>query len=284
MIATCEPLVMTAEDYHADLTRDSHSSLDLFRESRERYAMLRIHRNVKAKPATVAQEYGGECHVYVLEPELFASHFEVGDGPINPTTGRPYGRTSQKYTAWAESVGRPVITSERLEELEAMRAGIMRNEFARDALESPGLVERVFHWEDELTGLPLKCRPDKLLDSGLVVDLKTSSRDISPDGFARTIEKMGYHRQAALYLDGLDANGIAATNFAFIVVDTEFPHECAVHEIGERSIEAGRRQNRRTLDELARCRRENEWSGRWRGDLVRVDISEWALKREGVMG
>lgn len=268
---------MTANDaYHADLSRDSHSSLQLFRRGRERYHAIRIAKTIEEDEPTASMIFGSLFHTYCLERDTFADHYAACE-KLDKRTKEGKWKWEQFQTAHA---GKTIITQDDLSTADAMFLGVMRNKHAQQLLEAEGKNEQPIFWEDA-SGLPLKCKPDRALLRRLIVDLKTTD-DISPDGFGRTIFNYGYHCQAALYVDGL-ASAMEGEEFpfVFIAVSKEPPHETAVYTLPPRAIDLGRAANRTTLVELAQCRRTGDFSGRWGGDIHECDLPRWAYANIG---
>ena len=95
----------------------------------------------------------------------------------------------------------------------------------------------------------------------LIVDLKTTM-DASPDAFARTAANFNYPLQAAYYVDGLQAAGIASpdavTSFVFLVVEKTPPYGVAVYTLPEDAIEPRSQPVPEcALDLRGRCRHEH---------------------------
>lgn len=272
----------TNEAYHADLTADSHSSLELFRDSRERYEGERITGRIKQKPPTPEMEFGTLCHSFILEHESFYDCYAVCKRTQKKTsTGKVDLRTTEGKEAWKaaeeENPGKVVVDPEDLLKAMAMYDGIMRNREARAAMESEGVNENPVCWTDGPTGMRLKCKPDRALKSGMVVDLKTTD-DISPSGFSRTIYNMGHHRQAALYIAGLFASGQECP-FLFIAVSRTPPHETACHTLVTRAIDLGTKENRETLRDLSTCRLLGDFTGQWSSSIHEVDLPQYAYSQ-----
>ena len=67
-------------------------------------------------------------------------------------------------------------------------------------------------------------------------------------------------------------------SFIFIVASREWPHGCAVYTLGEHIVEAGRRQNRELLRDLARRKAANDWDDRTSDEIQEInDFPQWAL-------
>ncbi len=259
------------ETYHLDYSRDSHSSLEMFRRSIEEYAAVRVHRTMMPPEPTPAMVFGAAFHTFILEPDRFQRDYAV-----SPTFDRRTKNGKEAAAQWAaENAGKIPVAVEDLDLMEAMLAGLRRNRFAVGAIDSAGVVETPVEWDCEQTGLALKCRPDKVLASGLIVDLKTTN-EIEPVEFAKTVANFGYHRQAALYLAGLSRRGITGP-FLFVAVSKRPPHESACYVLDPPTIEKGQEQNRLTLAELAERKLNGDWAGRWSNVIETVSLPRWAL-------
>ncbi len=105
-------------------------------------------------------------------------------------------------------------------------------------------------WTDALTGVKCKGRPDYVHRGGVVVDLKTT-KDASPEEFAKVSARLGYHMQAAFYLDGMNATlqeGEDAFNaFVIVAVEQKPPHGIMIYELDDAAIDIGRRDYQRAL-------------------------------------
>lgn len=262
----------TNEEYHACMNADSHSSIDLFRRSRERYAAIRVHRTLRPEPPTPAMAFGTAFGYALLEPHEFAKRYITAKSFDRRTT---LGK-AQAIAFDAAAVGKTPISEEDCSLIRNMIDGVMRNPKARQAIEGAGKVEQSVTWDDPATGLPLKFRPDKLLDNGLIWDLKTAA-DSSPEAWAKACANFGYHRQAALYLDGawqaLQVDG----PFVFVVVGKEPPHECVCYCLDSESLSLGRKQNATAIRELVECKRTGNWSGKWGNRIIETSLPRWAF-------
>jgi hypothetical protein len=119
-----------------------------------------------------------------------------------------------------------------------------------------GLSESTVIWQDEETGLWCKCRPDwrPADDKGVCVDLKTCT-SAEEDDFMGAVRKFGYDVQASFYLDGLKAvTGKSFEIFAFIAVESSYPHRTEVYTMSEEWLAHGRRKYRRLLNKELDCR------------------------------
>jgi exodeoxyribonuclease VIII len=152
-----------------------------------------------------------------------------------------------------------------------MSAVIAENKKALGFLEQPGQCERTFTWTDQPTGIRIKCRPDKLLDCNLVVNLKTCA-DSSPRAFLKTVRQFGYHRSAALEVSGiLKATGIEP-DFMWVAVETEPPHVTRCYSLDSDTFDEAYVENTDLLDEIAERRRNSNWSDRYANQVVELSL------------
>jgi hypothetical protein len=122
-----------------------------------------------------------------------------------------------------------------------MRDAVMAHPKARRLLSGVGDAELSVVWTDAGNGVLCKARLDRwspAIAGGAIVDIKTC-RDASPRVFERSIYEYGYHRQAAMYLAGANANGLSAEHFVVVAVEKEPPFAVAVYRITEGAIDAG---------------------------------------------
>lgn len=268
------PLTCTASEYHADYTRDCHSSLELFRRAVEKYAAIRVHRTMDPDPPTPAMVFGSMFHSFMLEPQAFEMTYV-----ISPKFDLRTKAGKSGAEAWEqENQGKTPITQETLDTIKNMACGLMRCHDARKAISATGMAEEAIGWTDESTGLGMRARLDKILATGLIVDLKTTD-DISPSGFSRTVANYGYYRQAALYMAGarlaLDADG----PFMFIAVSKEAPHETACHVLDDEAIRLGDYENITAISELSSRYASGDWDGQHGKTINLLTLPRWVFSK-----
>ena len=256
---------LTNAEYHAS-PAISKSGLDLIRKAPALYKWRRENPDEQ----TPAMRLGTLTHTAVLEPDRF---------PFD-TIVRPEGidrRTSAGKAAWAafeiQSDGREIITAEEMAKLSAIRDAVHSHPAAAKALAGRPTIEQSIFWD--VDGIDCRCRPDAVTESGVIVDLKTT-RDASPDGFAKSIAQYRYHVQAAFYCDGYRAAfGEAPKGFAFIAVETEPPYLVAVYVASSTMILRGRADYLDDLAKFRECRDTDTWPGYSSAPLT-IDLPKWA--------
>jgi hypothetical protein len=142
------------------------------------------------------------------------------------------------------------------------------------------LSEHTIVWQDDDTGLTLRCRLDLgILDPAIcIADLKCMA-NVDRRFVATQLYRMGYHRQAAFYQMGVEALIGKQLPFVFIAIHTgkETTHQVEVIGLSDRFMELGRQQVRAGLNRLLKARQKNHWRAPSHGQIVIVDPPNYAL-------
>lgn len=237
---------LSNEAYHAH-PAISRSALKLIERSPLHYWHKFYSGQYEATTPTPAMEFGAAVHSAVLEPELFQQAY--GEAPDIART------TKAGKEAWAEAAagGKHLLTKQQLHQIAGIQQALCNHESAQRALTADGVNEASFIATCPQTGLELKCRPDRLLSSGVCIDLKTT-QDASASAFSKAAFNLGYHIQAAFYLKVLElAAGVAPKGFVFLVVEKEAPYGIQVFKCSEDMLSFGLVKVNELLAEVARC-------------------------------
>lgn len=261
----------------------SNSDLSLFLRSPAHYESIKLKGMKRA--STNAQNFGSALHCYILERNLY--DIKVAVAPVVDK------RTNQGKAAWAafqiESDGKIIITEEEAMAIEEIGKKVMSYEkdgkpFLKDILLNNGYPELAMFWRDEDTNTLCRAKADYIHHKKVLVDLKTT-QDASPRGFARSIAKYGYHRQAAMYLWGAsEITGHKYTDFYFIAVEKEPPYAVAVYKASQSMIEQGYREIKKALADLDSCVVKGEFYSYQVNGPEEINLPAWAidLGEEGV--
>ncbi|RSS11364.1 PD-(D/E)XK nuclease-like domain-containing protein [Streptomyces sp. WAC08401] len=266
---------LPAEDYHADRTSISSSGLR---------ALL--------PPGCPAQfKYDRE------HPATPKKEFDLGHAAHKLVLGEGEEIVVTEWDDWRRKVAReerdeiratgaiPLLAHEG-EQVQAMAEAIRRHPIAGPLFASKGVAERSIYWTHRDTGVRLRVRPDWLVvrpDITLIVDLKTAT-DASPDGFSKSIESYSYHQQGALYIDGVQAVGLApeGARFLFVAQSKKPPYLVTVGELRDQDQEIGRARNERALRIYADCTASGQWPD-WTGpvtEIPQIGLPTWAVIRQ----
>ena len=257
---------MNNEEYHANTTHISKSGLDLLAQSPFHYWHKYL--NPKRDPEERNQHFvvGSAVHAAILEPELFANEYwAVNDAAIIAEIGGAKPRATTKYKEWlagqeAANVGREMLSADEFAHCIAMRDAVWAHPAAAMLL-NDGYREQSFFLTEPHTEAPIKIRPDFLNPSiGWITDVKTTD-DASPYSFGKSFYKFGYHKQAAMLLDGMREIDPFVTwkGIAFIAVEKNPPYAVGVYYATAAELELGQAEYRGNLFKYMECRAKNEW-------------------------
>jgi hypothetical protein len=132
---------------------------------------------------------------------------------------------------------------------------IMKDSDAKLMLNN-GLKEHIIAWENEEFGV--KCRG--MLDvynkeSDIIVDLKTT-QDSSYYGFASSVRKFKYYKQAAFYMDAVRAH-----EFYIVAIEKNPPFSINIIQIGNDLLDHGRELYSKDLEIYKYCTDNDYWPG-----------------------
>jgi exodeoxyribonuclease VIII len=246
-------------DYHADPSV-SASHLHAVASSPYHYWSRFLNPSRPPSVQTAAMKLGSLTHCAVLEPDELSSRYGICL-PRNTKAGK-------EMAAEMEAEGIEAVTSTDMEQALAMAASV-RSHQAAAALLRDGKAEQSFWWDDKLTGLRCKCRPDWYVGT-TIVDLKTTT-DASPKGFAKSVAQWRYHVQQSHYLAGTFAE-----RFVFIAVEKQYPFVTACYELDETAALHGSTERRNNLQTIADCRAISEWPG-YGNTIQPLSMPNWAL-------
>ena len=221
-----------------------------------------------------ALRFGTAVHAAVLEPLTFTELYTEA-----PSLSRTTKAGKEAWAAAAES-GKELLTTDELAQISAICTALDRHPAASQALSVSGLNEATYITTDPGTGIGIKCRPDRITESGWLVDLKTT-RDASAPAFAKSVANFGYHVQAAFYMHCLDILGERPKGFVIVAVEKEPPHAVQVFRISASAIQHGTREMFRLLGTLNDCLQTYSASEPWPAyspEVVDLDLPPWAVK------
>lgn len=222
---------------------------------------------------TDAKRIGRLCHMAILEPTRFET-----EAVVAPDINRRTNAGRAEWEEWQKlHVGCEIIKDQaEADMLRRIQDSVLSHKTAGGLLACQGQSEVSAFWTDQETEIACRCRPDKVLGGGVIIDLK-SARDASPYGFAKAVADHRYHVQQAFYLDGFTAAGSYANTFIFVAFEKEPPFAACCHQLQPEDVEEGRAAYRRNLATLARCRAENRWPS-YADDIVQITLPGWARK------
>lgn len=243
---------------------------------------------------------GKAAHCLILGDEVFADHFAYvpADAPKRPTAPQvaAYLRTGAWSEAAAEggpwweefekrAAGRALLTAEQVTRIGYMAENLAALPEAREALIGE-LTEVSMIWQDDMTGLWVKSRPDCIPTNGVNFgDLKTFSPKGSDLILAaqRAVTDHAYAVQMAMACEGAERLWqVSATMCALIFTQTSEPYEPVPLMLDEEALHWGRVLFRDGLNKIAHGLKTGEWPGRAKG-FVNYAFPPSMLHRFGEM-
>lgn len=221
--------------------------------------------------------------------EFWLPIMEAGRRIVSASDMEAIEKNSERVEYWdafmKKAAGRSLLTAEQVTRIGYMAENLAELPEAREALIGE-LTEISMIWQDEITGLWVKSRPDCIPSNGVDFgDLKT----FSPKGSdlilsaQRAITDHGYAVQMAMAVEGAErVFGYTASRCALIFTQTTEPYEPVPIMLDEESLHWGRVLFRSGLDKIARGLETGEWPPRARG-FVNYAFPPTMLHRFGEM-
>lgn len=210
---------MSNEAYHS-APGLSNSSLSMIHQSINHYIN-------RVRVETDNMRFGTAVHSAVLQPETWPRDFMRG-----PDVDR---RTKEWKSAEHEAKERGLLLlpPELWDNVEKARDAVFSHpvDVISHIAYGNGVAESSLFTADPETGILLKARPDYIVpDKKLCLDLKTT-KNASPNEFARSCGTYRYDCQQALYTDILSWQLGGDWSFKFIAVESAPPFNVGVYEI-----------------------------------------------------
>lgn len=305
---------MGIKQYHDETDFISKSMLCDFADCPARFK----HRYIDggAKKESKSLRIGNAVHTLALEPELWKSGYYVLPKTYynDKAEEKPFKNDLRmqvvqdefmaagynvfkdedgKWQAEETEKSKIVLTPAEFEQVEQMAAALNKNAYAVSLLSGAGYVEASIFWEQEVedpeTGeivkVKLRCRPDKMCNSGLIVDLKTA-RSVKPALFNHDAYNYNYHLSVALTFMGYEAlYGKPPEEYAFIGIEGSEPYivECfgstkPMDELtGLSYLDFGRMHLNKLLQQYVVCKRTGIWPG-YQEEIGDMAVPKWALR------
>lgn len=255
---------MPEAEYHGH-DSISKSGLDLIARSPAHY------KHAPPRKTTRAMEIGSAIHCALLEPERFGQDYVL----LHDVADRRASAYKQNIKDHPAS---HVLTGEEANKVMGMQAAVYAQPEAAQQLHKAGKREISAFATDPKTGETVRCRYDLLTDDAAALDLK-KTYDARPEAFAKSIYNYRYHVQAAIYSDiHYWITGEPLKAYAFLAVEEEPPHACAIYVLDDEAMELGRRLYRRDLNTYAHCRKMEDWPAYNIGVQV-LTLPGWAIAK-----
>jgi len=263
---------MPAEQYHAT-DAVSNGMLTAMAES-PFHCWSKFHNPNRPKSGpTPAMKAGTLLHTALLEPHMMGAYV------VRPDDVDMRTKACKEWAATHE--GREIISAEQHDTVRQQIKAIHAVPDLHMLLTSRFTVaESSVFWQDAATGLQCRARPDLMTDPTCkhvtVLDVK-STADASPDGFGKSAAKFGYHRQAAHYTNGIEAQGLTVDAFVFATVTSSYPFIAVAYVLDAEAAAQGFEEVAELLDLYGTCKAANNWPAYGSG-LQPLSLPKWAQR------
>ena len=153
------------------------------------------------------------------------------------------------------------LSASELNQVVCMARSAMNDKRTKNALSQKGEPELSIFWQDEKTGVWLKCRPDFLpYDCKNVPDYKTAD-SVDPYKFFGSFVKYRYYVQAAMYRMGIKAvTGIDVDNFFFLAQEKEPPYVSQIFVPDDNFLIYGEKIIYNAIEKYLECQESGLWN------------------------
>lgn len=249
-------IIESSEIYHSRSGKYLSSHLlKAFRSSPALYKrLIDSPRDQKDRPAF---KVGRAVHCRVLEgAEEFDRRFKKSDGPINETTGQPYGTGTLMYKRWAACQTKEVLSRRQFD----LVLNMCRMAPSLPLLSDPsGISEAVLRGR-YLEDLPVSCqiRVDRFNagDTPVLIDLKTC-QDL--ENFHADVRRFEYVHQVAFYRHMIYELSGVFPSIVFVAVEKKEPFRIGQFRVSETLLERVEQENTDQIARLIQCRKTGEW-------------------------
>lgn len=187
---------------------------------------------------------GRATHSRILEGrDAYEAQFALG-GPINKSTGKPYGKDTNAFRDWCRAQGKPGVHHDDLSLIESMASGLAMNDEAVDLLlygRSEGVVRT------EYGGVPSQIRIDWVHPHRGIIDLKTTA-DLT--WFENEAKRRRYHNQVAFYQAVFRQVIGELVPVYLVAVEKAEPFRCGVWQVSENTLAVARQENEAAIARL----------------------------------
>ena len=252
-----------ADEYHQAARDGRFLSSHLLGDFRKSPRLYHKRMTGEIEPGdSAAYMMGRAVHTLVLEGRgKFDEEFLVTEGPVNPKTGEPFGRTTKAYRDWAAAQRLPIVSGADFGFISKLQQSVWLHPVASRLLDH-GVAEKTVR--AEYAGEMCQIRMDWFIEDldgmPVICDLKTCD---TIDFFESDSRRYGYPHQLAFYREvfGIASDGVRPDCY-LIAVEKREPFRVAVYRLTGDLLDSCARGNEGAIKELHACRRSDSWPTR----------------------
>jgi hypothetical protein len=245
----------SAGEYHARSKAGKFMSSHMLADFRESPALYRkeILGQIEESESP-AFAIGRAAHCLILEGRAeFDSQFVVTDGPTNPRTGEPFGKSTKTYAEWLATQEREVVSGKDYNFIMKLQTGVWLHPVASELL-SDGVAEGVIR--AEYCAVPCQIRMDWFSEKFGLVDLKTCD---SLKWFESDCRRFGYLYQMAFYRAVIRKATGRNVPVHIIAAEKNEPFATGVWKLTDEVLDLAELTNKAALERYRNCCASGVW-------------------------
>ena len=248
-------LLIPATEYHAESRAGRYMSSHLLADFRESPAFYRKEILGEIEDTeSPALALGRAAHSLILEGRAaFDEEFTVADGPVNPKTGEPFGKTTKAYAEWRSAQDREIVSGKDFNFILRLQKSVWLHPVASELLVD-GVAEGVIRAED--CGVPCEIRMDWFSEKFGLVDLKTCD---SLRWFESDCRRYGYIFQMAFYRAVIRKVTERNVPVHIIAVEKNEPFSTGVWKLTDEVLDLAELTNKVALERYRNCLISGDW-------------------------
>jgi hypothetical protein len=248
----------------------SNSMISTFIENPETFHQQYLQGDAVLKKSSVSLAFGTRIGQMLEFTRGYADRLMACPPKILNAAGRMAGPTFNEFAR--DNSDKMIMSVDRFAEAEAVCLQVEANELASNLLATSQQTEYSirFGWQD----LICRVRPD-FVHPACIVDVKTA-RSAEAGDFARSIEKWGYHRQAALYRLGYQMLTDTEQPFVFLVIQNSPPYTVSTFDIDPAWLRDGMKEVLDALAGIRECLANGQWHRPEHNKVITLSRPEYA--------
>lgn len=222
----------------------------------------------EGREPTDAMQFGTAVHMAILEPQKFATSYDVWRGGIRR------GKEWEVFCKLSEDAGRSVITGDEQAEALLLQSVVHSHPVAKKYIKQIEHVEVAVTWEEN--GLPRKCRTDAI-GGAWFADLKTI-RQLTKRSIISAMTDHDYSMQMYANWFGWRENN-QPRDGKLIFVETNPPYDVAVVPVSEEMLMVGKTMWQTRLERIEKAKAADAYPGIAWDDELNIDLPEWYVEK-----
>lgn len=239
---------------------------------------------------TQAQKIGTAIHCLVLEPSEFKKRYCTFDREkVLPFPDKDYKTVANRvardsFYNIVKAQGMICLDTKEWDQVLGMADSVTQNPTFMQLIQG-SVTEESHYMECDEFGIKIRLRPDSFNHtSHFLISLK-STKDASPDGFARECVKYHYPEKEAFYNDYMGKfYDKPLLGHCIIAIENVAPYHHAIYNLTDDFLETGRYLYRTYLDRLKSAKDKNKFQGYdffaepGSFGIINLQLPNWAKK------